>query len=125
VIGTVFLQLERRGHVENLLAVLDRDDTAAGEARAVTTAVDLVHDRRIEVAPPQEIRMQRVHQARHLHGLARRHQGLAEHLAAEHLRTADVAALAAKEVHLDPLEPQQLQQVRERLVQRTIRSIHS
>ncbi len=38
---------------------------------------------------------------------------LAEHLAAEHLRAADVAALAAKQVHLERLQLELLQQVRE------------
>src|SRR6185437_1165319 len=40
-------------------------------------------------------------------------QRLAEHLAAEHLRAADVAALAPEEIHLEGLELQQLQQIRQ------------
>ncbi len=33
-----------------------------------------------------------------------RAQGLTEHLTAKHLRTADIAALAPEEVHLEGLE---------------------
>ena len=48
----------------------------------------------------------------------RRHQRLAEHLPAEHLRRTDVAALAAEQIHLQRLELEQLQQIRETVVHR-------
>ena len=115
VVGPLLLPLERRRQVEDLLAVLDRDDAAVGEARAVAAAVHLVDDRRVEVAAPQEIRVQRMHRALGLDRAARGHQRLPEHLPAEHLRTADVAALAAEQVDLEPLEIEQLQQVGEHL----------
>ena len=87
------LDLERGGHVEDLLAVLDRDDAAAGEALAVAAAIDVVDDGRVEVAAPQKVRVQRMHHAA-LGDRARcRPQGLAQHLAAEDLRAADIAAL--------------------------------
>ena len=44
---------------------------------------------------------------------ARRLQRLAEHLPAEHLRAAGVAALAAKQVDLEPFELELLLQVGE------------
>jgi hypothetical protein len=46
----------------------------------------------------------------------RRHQRLAEHLSAEHLRAACVAALAAKQVHLEAFELELLLKVGEALV---------
>ena len=56
--------------------------------------------------------MQGMHVAT-IDGGARRHERLPEHLAAEHLRAADVAALAAEQVELDALELEQPQQVGE------------
>ena len=115
MIETRFRRLERGGHVEDLLAVLNGDHTAIGEAMPIEAAVDLVNDRRVVVAAPQEIGVQRVHHARlHRGGCGR--QCLAEHLAAEHLRTADVAARAAEQVELEPLELEQLEQVLEALI---------
>ena len=49
----------RLGHI--LKVMLDRGDTAAREAAAIATAVDLEDDRRVDVAAAQEIRMQRMH----------------------------------------------------------------
>ena len=43
----------------------------------------------------------------------RRHQRLAQHLAAEYLRAAGVAALTAKQIHLEPLEIELLLQIGE------------
>ena len=107
--------LEGGGHVEDLLAVLDGDDAAVGEAVAIEAAVDFVDDRRVAVAAPQEVGMQRVHHAR-LDRRRRRRQRLAEHLPAEDLRAADVAALAAEQIDLELLELEQLQQIREALI---------
>jgi hypothetical protein len=42
----------------------------------------------------------------------RRHQRLAQHLAAEHLRAARVAAFAAKQVQLESLELELLPKIR-------------
>ena len=104
--------LERRRHVEDRLAVLDRDDAAVAEALAVARELDLVDDRRIDVARHEEVRVQRVHVAI-LDGVARGRQRLAEHLAAEHARAAQVAALAAKDPILDALELEQLEEIGE------------
>ncbi|MNC87331.1 hypothetical protein D3C83_30490 [compost metagenome] len=104
------LLLERAGHVEDLLAVLDRDDAAVAEAAAVARAIDDVDDVGLDIARPQKIRVQRVHLAA-LDGRARGTQRLTEHLAAVDARTADVATLAAKDVVLDALELEQMQQV--------------
>ena len=50
---------------------------------------------------------------------ARRHQRLPEHLTAEHLGAADVAALAAEQIELQALERHHLDQVLEKLVHRS------
>ena len=104
--------LERRRHVEDRLAVLDRDDAAVAEALAVARDVDLVDDRRVDVAGDEEVRVQRVHLPA-LDGVARGRQRLTEHLPAEHARAAQVAALAAKDPILDALELEQLQEIGE------------
>ena len=54
--------------------------------------------------------MQRVRVARIVDGLLRRGQGLAEHLAAEHVFGADVAALAAEQVVFEALQREQVDQ---------------
>ena len=115
MVRPLLLDLERRGHVKDLLTVLDRDHAAAREAAAVATAVDLVDDRRGEVAATEKVRVQRMHEPI-VHRGTGRHQRLPEHLATEHLWTADVAALAAKQVVLEALELEQADQVREQPV---------
>ena len=110
-----FAHLERGGHVEDLLAVLDGDDAAVREAVAVEAAIHLIDDGGVAIAAPQEIRVQRVHHAR-FDGGGRGAQGLPEHLSAEYLRSADVAALTAEQIHLELLELEQRQQVPEPLV---------
>src|SRR6202034_4851435 len=102
-------------HVEDLLAVLYGDHAAVREAVTVEAAIDLVHDRRVAVAAPQEISMQRVHHAPIDRGGGRA-QRLAEHLAAKHLGRPAVAALAAEQIHLQLLELEQLQEIGETLV---------
>ncbi len=82
---------------------------------AVQCPVDFVNDGRIEIPAAQEVRVQRVHDAI----LRRRRRGdqrLAQHLPAEHLRTADIAALAAKQIHLEPLERHHFDQIVEQLI---------
>ena len=50
-----------------------------------------------------------------LDGARGRDQRLAKHLAAEHLRRAHVATVAAEQVVLDPLEIEDLQEIRQAL----------
>ena len=59
--------------------------------------------------------MQRVHCAA-FHRAASGRERLPEHLAAEHLRAADVAARAAKKVHFEPLEFEQPDKVGEQAI---------
>ena len=75
--------------------MLDRDDAPVRKAAAVASAINLVDDRRVHVAATQEIRVQRVRDPA-LDRVLRGRQRLAQHLAAEHLRAADVAAVAAE-----------------------------
>src|SRR6202162_1660403 len=107
--------LERGRHVKDLLAVLDRGDAPAGETVAIAAAVDEVHDRRLEIAALEEIRVQRVRHAIGLDGRVGGLERLAQHLTAKHLRTADIAALTAKQIDLEPLEIHQSYQAREAL----------
>jgi hypothetical protein len=111
VIEPLFHYLEGSRHVEYLLAMLNGHHPAVGKAVAVEAAIHLVHNRRIEIAAPQEISVQRMHHPIG-HGGGRGAQGLSQHLAAEYLRTADVATLTAKQVHLELLELEKIQQVR-------------
>jgi hypothetical protein len=104
--------LERCRHGQDRLAVLDRHHAPAGEAAAVAAAVHLEDDRHAEVAAAQEVGVQRVHAAP-VHGPGRGDQGLPQHLPAEDLRRADVAALAAEQVVLEGLEVAEFQQVGE------------
>ena len=92
--------------------MLDRDDAAVAEALAVARHVHVVDDRRVHVARHEEIRVQRMHLAI-LDRVARGRERLTEHLPAEHALAAEIAALAAEDVVLDPLELEQLQQVGE------------
>src|SRR5262249_44448530 len=80
------------------------------EAVPVAAAIDFVDDRGVEVPAPQEVRMEGVHDAP-LHRTRGCRERLAQHLTAEDLRTPDVAALAAKQVHLELFELEVLDQV--------------
>ena len=95
--------LKRGGHVEDRLAVLNRLNAARRKMVAVARPIDLVDDRRGAVPAPQKIRVQRMHRAI-IDGRGRGDQGLTQHLAAEHLRAADIAAFAAKQIELEPFE---------------------
>src|SRR5690606_38053393 len=92
-------RLERRGHVEDRASVLDRDDAPVAEAPAVAVALHVIDDRRVHVARPQEICVQRMNVPA-FDGPARGAERLPEHLAAEYPAAADVAALAAEEIEL-------------------------
>ena len=56
-----------------------------------------------------------MHDAPVIDGGMRRHQCLAQHLPAEHLRAARIAALAAKQVYLEPLKLELLLEIGELL----------
>ena len=85
--------MERGGHGEDRLAVLDRHHAPGREAAAVANAVDLVDDGHRGIAGAQEIGVQRMRQAA-VHRAMGRDQRLADHLAAEHALPADLRAQA-------------------------------
>ncbi len=108
VIEAVLHDLKGGRHVEYLRAVLDGHDAPVGEALTVQASVDLVDDRRVEIAAAEEVGVQGMHDTA-LHRGAGGAERLAEHLSAKDLRAADVAAFAAKQVDLDLLELEQTQ----------------
>jgi hypothetical protein len=75
------------------------------------------NDRLCHVAATQEIRMQGVRDPS-LDGVLGGGQSLAQHLATEYLRTAYVAAVAAEDVVLYALQPEERDQVFEYRVHR-------
>src|SRR5262249_11839089 len=95
---------------EDLCSVLDRSHAPAAEAVAIAAAIDEIDDRRVEVAPLQEVGVQRMHYPLLSDGRVRSAQRLTEHLAAEYLRGTDIAARAAEQVVLESLELEQIDQ---------------
>jgi hypothetical protein len=73
------------------------------EAVPVQAALHLIDDRRRKIAAAQEVGVQRMAGAAFDRPVGR-NQALAEHLTAEYLRAADVAAGAAEQVDLELLE---------------------
>jgi len=63
VFAAGLVHLERCGEIEDRLTMLDRDDPANRKTLAVARAIDVVDDRRFDVAGTEKIRMQRVHRA--------------------------------------------------------------
>ncbi len=108
MIEAVLHDLKGGRHVEYLRAVLDGHDAPVGEALTVQASVDLIDDRRVEIAAAEEVCVQGMHDTT-FHRGAGGAERLAEHLPAENLRAADVTALAAKQVHLELLELEQAQ----------------
>jgi hypothetical protein len=93
VVEAVLVGVEARLQVEDRLAVLDGHDATRGERPSVANAVDLVQDRRVRIAGPQEVRVQRVDEAgrtivgRVLDGSSCGDESLAGDLATEHALT--------------------------------------
>jgi hypothetical protein len=98
--------------MENLLAVLDGDHAATGEARAIAAAVHFVVDGMIGIAGAQEVRVQGMHAAI-LHRGNRGGQRLPQYLPAENPAMPGIAAFTAKPIGLQALQAQHLQQVGE------------
>ena len=107
---TGFRLLEGRRKIEDRPTVLDRYDAPHRKAAAVACPVDLVDDRRVHVAPAQEVGVQRMGYP-FLHGVLSCGERLSEYLATEDLGTADIATVTAEYVVLDPLQPEQSDQV--------------
>ena len=95
--------------------MLDGDDPPRGERLAVADAVDLVEDRDVRIARPQEVGVQGVHPPVGVDGAAGGDERLPRHLPAEDPLALLVRAVAAEDVHLDGLEVQQLEQSVQRI----------
>src|SRR5215471_18647125 len=104
--------VERHGHGENGLTVLDGDDLARGETPAVADAVHLVDDRYLGIAHQQKIRMQRMRRpSLDVERPACGDQCLSYHLAAEDPLPTGLRREPAKEVDFELLEIKQSEQV--------------
>ncbi len=121
VLEAVLVDVERRRHVEDRLAVLDGDDAPGGEAAAVADAVDVVDDRHLGVAELEEVGVHRMHPAVGVDGASCGHQRLGEHLAAVDPVTVAVEALTPEQVDLERLEVEKGDQIVERSSRRSCR----
>src|SRR5690606_25551567 len=99
----VLRRLERAGHVEDLLALLDREHAARGEAMPVARALDLVEHRARRIAWADEIGLQRVADAV-LDRLVGGRERLGDDLAAENAGAVFRRGKAAEEVFFDRLQ---------------------
>ena len=111
VVPALFLHVERRREVEDLLAMLDRDDPPRGKAAPVAGAVDLIDHRDRRVTGTDEIGMQRMaHPVRHraIGG----HQSLRDNMAAKDARGGFPARPdAAEQVDLKLFDIQQFKEL--------------
>ena len=104
--------LERNRHVEDRLAVLLGNDPPRGERASVANPVDVIDHWYRGVAFAQKVAMQRMRDAT-LDGSARRYQRLRSDEAAEDSRPAVVGAESAKEIVIEQLEVEALEQAGE------------
>ena len=100
-------RLERRGKIQDRAAVLNRDNPSHRKGAAVAGAIDVIDDGRLDVPAAQEVGMQGMRPPV-FYGVMSGGQRLAQHLPAKYLGTADIAALAAKNILFDTLEPQEM-----------------
>ena len=111
VFRSVFDHVERRGHVEDRPAVLDRDDAPRHEAAPVANAIDVEDDRRLGVAGTQEVGVERVHGYLRVDRPAGGDERLREHLPTEHARPTLFEAHAAEQVHLEAFEVEHVDKI--------------
>jgi len=90
--------------------MLNRGDPAYRKTAAITGAIDVINNRRLDIARAQEIGVQRVHGAVGFDCLLGSGKRLPEHLAAKYIAGADVATGASKQVVFQSLKRQQIQQ---------------
>ena len=93
------------------MAMLARGDAPGGEALAVPHAIHVVDDRDLGVAGQQEVS---VHGMRRAARIDRAHGGdqrLPDHLTAEHALPADLRTAAAKQVHFQRLEIEEVEEI--------------
>jgi hypothetical protein len=110
MIETGLSTLERRCTGEDLLTILDRNDTPRGKRMPIAATIDLINDGSIEISATQEVGVQRMN-LEIVYRLVSGHERLAEHLPAVDLRATDVTTLTAKQVDLESLELELPQQI--------------
>ena len=108
VIEALLDTLKRCFEAEDRLAVLDGGDAPGGEARAVAQPVDLIEDRAADVAGAHEVSVQRMDGPVGGDGLGCCRCRLAEHLAAEDRAPAEVLAAPAKQIAIQSLETEEI-----------------
>lgn len=110
VVPTAFFDMEGAGHVENLFAVLDCNDSSCGEAAAVARTIDFVDDRDFWVAGPNEISMKRV-AVSIFNGPISRDECLCDHLATKNtLARLFIGAFTAEKIDLKTLQVEKREQ---------------
>ncbi len=109
VFNSLLVVVERRLEVEDGAPVLNGDHAPGREGAAVADAVHFVEDGHGGVPRAQEVRMQRMHPSV-LDGSPRRHQRLAGDLTAEDALALLVELGAPKDVDLNGLEVEQVDQ---------------
>ena len=107
------LDLKRSGEREDGFALLHRGHAACREAPPVAQAVDLVDDGPIELACPNEVAVRGMNGAVRGHRLRRGRESLSEDLAAEDCSPPEDVAGATKEIPVDTLEGQQIDEILE------------
>jgi putative flippase GtrA len=108
---TFFFFVKRTREGEDRLSVLDPGDVAGGERVPVSQPLHLVEDREMRIPRTQEVRVQRVDLPA-LDGAAGGDERLRGDLTPEHAAALFVEAHTSKDVHLDLLEIEQLDEVR-------------
>jgi len=83
--------------------VLNRNNTTVGKTATIARAIYFVNDGCIHVAAAQKVSVQRMCNTA-FHSVLCRRQCLSENLTTKYLRTADVAAVTAKNILFDSLE---------------------
>ena len=104
-----FVDVEGGRHVEDGPAVLDGNHQAGGEGPTIPDPVHLVEDGHIGIPRSQEVRVQRVRSPAFDRSPGG-HQRLCRHLAAEHALTVLIGAHTPKDVDLDGLEIEKVDQ---------------
>ncbi len=105
--------LKGRREVEDRAAFLDHHHPTGGERAALPDPIDVVDDRELRVSGAEEVGVEAVHRAVVGDGLRRRGEGPAEDQPPEHSTPPEILALPPEQVHLDALERQQLDPLRQ------------
>jgi hypothetical protein len=110
----LFPDLERRRHVEDRLTMLDRHNPPGCITSTIADSVNFVNDGYLLIPRPEKIAMHGM-RATPLDRLAGGDQGLAEHLPAEQVMPAGIAAFASIKIFIKPLKGEVLQKIREKV----------